>query len=185
LEFFFQEENRVLWQKKIDYILDYLVKYEMAIAPDLQDVFTELSCNFSIKNTNISGKIDRINIFTDHIEIIDYKTGTIAQKQEIQNGLEPQLVVSLIAFIKQFGAEKISDKKNSLFYKILKIKEIKENEVKKEFFKKEDEIGNLKQEAQIGLEGLIDIFDNNQKFYPCPNEEIYKKNDYQHLERKG
>ena len=184
VEFFFKTENKILWQKKIDYILQYLVKYEMEIANDLLEALTELECNFKIENTNISGKIDRINIFADRIEIIDYKTGTIPQKQEVQIGLEPQLVVSLLAFINQFGAKQHHEKQKSLAYYVLKIKEIKEQKTVKEFFKKDKEIKNLKEEAKFGLQKLVKIFDNNQPFCPCPNADIYKKNDYQHLERK-
>ena len=85
--------------------------------------------------------------------------------------------------LEEIPAEDLSDKEIKLEYLVLKNSTIKDGKARKSFFKN-DEAFLLAEEAEIGIFKLIEIFNNHQILYaPCPDKNIYKSNEYNHLER--
>ncbi len=176
IKYFLNQENHLLWWPRFENIAKWFIKNEIEVRKNLKNCDTELSANIVIDGVNISTKIDRINVDLEgNIEIIDYKTGMIAAALDIRKGLEPQLPLEALIFLNKNGFDLENVKK--LQYYCAKGRD--KNEIKDL-----KDVDKLIKAANNGIEQLIDIFNKfKTPFYPCPDPDIYKKNEYHHLAR--
>jgi ATP-dependent helicase/nuclease subunit B len=175
-KYFVSEESHLLWWPRFKNIANWFVKNEFEIRANLQSVDTELSGKMKIKDVEITTKIDRINFSLDgDIEIIDYKTGLVSSNLDVKKGLEPQLPIESLIFLNNKGLN-FEDVKKLQYYSLKGRDKNKIHNL--------GNVGELLNAADEGLRDLIDIFNKSQTpFYPCPNPDIYKENEYHHLAR--
>jgi ATP-dependent helicase/nuclease subunit B len=64
----------------------------------------EIKGEYKLGNFTFKAKADRVEV-TDKIRIIDFKTGAVPSKQNIEKGLEPQLTLEAIIFEQMFGKQ--------------------------------------------------------------------------------
>ena len=116
----------------------------------------EMGFNFIIGNYSIIGYMDRVDLYDDMVEIVDYKTGKreVAQK-DISKNL--QLGIYAIAASLAFPGKKI---KGSLHY-------LRSGRIKSHEYSDED-LENIKNE----LINRINVIINDLNFSPTKNERV-------------
>ena len=171
LKYFKNPNDKLVWWPKFENIFKNFKEIEQEF--DNCESLVEENVNFTIKNTKIIGKVDRIIIKDGEIEVLDYKTGQTPTKKDIIAGLQSQLTIAAL-IISQNRPETVT----ALTY--FKLSSFLESEIKR-VFNKEEEISQLIISAQDGLAKLIDHFiNNNQPFTSTKNEDI---KEYQSLIR--
>lgn len=118
--------------------------------------YKEMGFNFVLANYLLIGYIDRIDIYNDVVEIIDYKTGKreVAQK-DISTNL--QLGIYALAASKKFPGKKI---KGSLHY-------LRSGRMKSHDYSTEDLV-----KVKESLVNKINIIISDSNFTPTKNERI-------------
>jgi len=104
-----QPEVVNFWWPRFKRIAQWFIENENKRKPDVLKSFTEITGKFTFEASKgdftITAKADRIDLRRDGaVDIIDYKTGGLPSKQEIEQGLAPQL--TLEAVILQAGGFK-------------------------------------------------------------------------------
>lgn len=104
----------MLFSEKFRPLIPQIIKFEQESQTQFSFnlVETKLENKFyDRKNIKIYGRIDRINYNQDKLEVIDFKTGSIATKKEVYLGLKGQILIST------FLAKQIFRKsENTCFY---------------------------------------------------------------------
>lgn len=132
------------------------------------------------RNFTINAKIDRIEISTDGIKIIDYKTGTCPSKIEVLSGHRLQLLVELLILSKHY--------KNvySLQYWNIKHNKIKniiiDNNAKMPNSNELINMKNLADKTEKFIINLIDFFADEKNGYIATKRNI-KYSNFSHLSR--
>ena len=67
-----------------------------------QSIYIEQQRELKIGNFTITAKADRVEV-ADGVRIIDYKTGRVPDKKDIERGLEPQMPIEAMIFEKEYG----------------------------------------------------------------------------------
>ncbi|MGX6959834.1 MAG: PD-(D/E)XK nuclease family protein [Rickettsia endosymbiont of Pentastiridius leporinus] len=97
------------WQTKLALLSKAFILFDIERRKNCKHIYFEikgeLNLNIADQNIKIIGIADRIEISkSNHITILDYKTGTIPTKKEIELGLSPQLIIeSLMILENGFG----------------------------------------------------------------------------------
>jgi len=163
LKYFKNPNDKLVWWPKFENIFINFKKINQLFNNSTNLV--EKNVTLSINNTEIIGKIDRIIIKDDEIEILDYKTGQTPTKKDIIAGIQSQLTIAALLMCKETDTPI-----TALTY--FKLSSFGESEIKR-IFKKEEEIANLIISAQDGLTEIITHFiDNNQPFLATKNEDM-------------
>lgn len=94
------------WRIRMRELIKAFFQHESTLLPLLKGIYSEVKGEMSISTENgpltLKGKADRINLQSDgQLVIIDYKTGMIPSKTDIQSGYQPQL--PLEGAIAQYG----------------------------------------------------------------------------------
>lgn len=129
----------------------------------------------------LSGRADRVDLLPEGtVEIVDYKTGLVPSKKQVEAGLEPQL--SLLALMAAEGAlEKLGARDAAkLSYWALRGRreDVKPTEIKKG-------VEELRDKAGERLERLVrDYADPRRPYRAVPRPDFVPAfNDYEHLSR--
>ena len=102
-----KQDTNIWWTEKIEHIAHEFCLMENARHKSLEKAFSEeygymyvsLLCKKKIK---IICKADKIEVFPNHVNIIDYKTGSIPTIKSIKEGRSMQLIVA--ALIATYGS---------------------------------------------------------------------------------
>ncbi|WP_341791290.1 RecB family exonuclease [Rickettsia endosymbiont of Gonocerus acuteangulatus] len=92
------------WQIKLTLLSKAFILFDMERRKNCQKIYFEikgeLNLNIAGQNIKIIGIADRIEINkSNRITILDYKTGTIPTKKEIELGLSPQLIIESLMIL--------------------------------------------------------------------------------------
>ncbi|WP_395476347.1 PD-(D/E)XK nuclease family protein [Rickettsia endosymbiont of Pantilius tunicatus] len=92
------------WQTKLTLLSKTFILFDMERRKNCQKIYFEikgeLNLNIAGQNIKIIGIADRIEISkSNRITILDYKTGTIPTKKEIELGLSPQLIIESLMIL--------------------------------------------------------------------------------------
>ncbi len=92
------------WQTKLTLLSKAFVLFDMERRKNCSNIYFEtigeLNLNIAGQNIKIIGIADRIEISkSNHITILDYKTGTVPTKKEIEQGLSPQLIIESLMIL--------------------------------------------------------------------------------------
>ena len=132
----------------------------------------------SIKLTAIADRIDQRT--SGEWTIIDYKTGMVPRRAEVDSGLAPQLPLEALILRKGGFAGLPTGESESLDYWRLT-----GGEPAGEMRSHDQDVGALIDQAEAGLRGLIDAFDRPETPYlAVPDPDLAPKfDDYAHLAR--
>ena len=75
--------------KELKPYVDNFIEYENG--GDYLDVYREKSFHLKLGNSYLTGIIDRINVKEDRVEIVDFKTNKLRNKEDLIHHYEPQL----------------------------------------------------------------------------------------------
>ncbi|MGI4752913.1 MAG: PD-(D/E)XK nuclease family protein, partial [Janthinobacterium lividum] len=92
------------WQTKLTLLSKAFILFDMERRKNCQKIYFEikgeLNLNIAGQDIKIIGIADRIEISKSNcITILDYKTGTIPTKKEIELGLSPQLIIESLMIL--------------------------------------------------------------------------------------
>jgi ATP-dependent helicase/nuclease subunit B len=184
-----------LWWPRFVRAAEWVVRHEKQWRQDTRNIISEDECEFKIEiaksHYTLKGKADRIDIRRDgSYAIIDYKTGGVPSKANINLGIGNQLPIE--GYILQEGqfnsVDPIPDTAISMHYWKLNGSgeggEATDIETTKGKGRKID-YAELITEAKEGLHALINIYSHPETPYMAtPDQSIaLEYNDYDHLER--
>jgi ATP-dependent helicase/nuclease subunit B len=142
------------------------------------------SCDIVGRNFKILARIDRIEVLTNRVRIVDYKTGTTPSKSDVLDGRELQLPLeALIVSRSMNGANIISLQYWLIRHRNGKIIGIDSGEKIKGTVDVVS-IEKLMVEAEKFVTKLIDFFDRETNGYIATNRNT-KYSDFNHLSRIG
>ena len=178
-KYFITNEASLIWWPKFENIFADFRKENKNFNRFKDHV--EVSASIQINDHNVRGKIDRISILEDgSINITDYKTGQVATKKDVLNGVDPQLTLSALMILEGVTELKLQNNEvSSLNY--WKLSSSSTSEIKK-ICTKNEEINILIAAAKSGLEKLFEHFANKENGYIATESE--KRSDYTNLIRK-
>ncbi|MEE9272029.1 MAG: double-strand break repair protein AddB [Robiginitomaculum sp.] len=134
-------------------------------------------------NFTLSGIADRLEIKNKTAAILDYKTGSISTKSQVQAGLDPQLpLMATMLNAGQLGA-KAHDVSDLLY---IKPNAKKEQDKTRSLLDKDWDIKRYQEGAIENLQKLIVHFDDKNTAYYCQPRAQYVDDysDYDHLARR-
>lgn len=171
--------TKKIWQVKFGALASKFIEFDEVRRTEGIVIYSEIQGSMTLK---VDGQNIRVTTVADRVEldnygnavIIDYKTGTLPTKKDIESGLSPQLIIeALIALQGGFGLE-IRNIDKILYVKIsssepyISITEI--NFTKDELRKHEEK-----------LIALLEYYAKNRRF--SMDIDLLKYNDYKHLAR--
>lgn len=170
---FFEKDagTNLLWWPRAEETLEYLHNYLRSNPPEA--IRAEESIRYVLNQTEISGRLDRVDETLGDSFIIDYKTGELPREAKIKKGEKPQLALQLWLVLNN-GWPKVYGQ----FWKILG----KEGDgVEKGALltlSPED-----RQNITHSLENLLEYYQNPQAlFIPALQENVTAK-DFNHIKR--
>ena len=175
---------KAFWWPRFERIASWFVDKETERRGDgVRPVAVESSGQILLDTFTLKGRADRIDRLADgSLSIVDYKTGDVPTKKDVDAGLEPQL--PLLALIAERGgfADVKGGASGELAYWKLSGGRNDDSNKETEFAKNLDV---LKSEAEAGLKNLIATFADPATAYqavPKP-ERAPRYDDYAHLAR--
>ena len=176
---------RTFWWPRFERIAAWVVDLERNRAADVAKRHTEISGAYEFVNRyrpfTLTGRADRIDELADGgLEIIDYKTGAVPAKKEVNQGIAPQL--PLEAALIERGAFPDIPKTTA---SALTYWRLSGGDPPGETRAAGDDPARLSDAAFEGLMALLDLYDDPATPYPArPNAKIAPRhNDYEDLER--
>jgi DNA helicase-2/ATP-dependent DNA helicase PcrA len=85
--------NEVQYDNYLDYgrkMLPQFVKLQLSIWAEIPDFKTELKIDTLLDNIPLTGKLDRVDIYQDHIHVTDYKTGKLSNNKNKLSRPDPK-----------------------------------------------------------------------------------------------
>lgn len=164
---------RNFWLPRIEKIAKWVWQYESEHKDEIKEVQKEQKLNYEFDDINVFAIADRIEYLkNNNVKVIDYKTGNLPQKNEVDSGIYPQLPIEGLIVSKLSQVYEISGE-----YHALKTKndpaEIRE--IKLDLDKCEQELNLLIQKFLKGEESFFAVHDDE--------EILSKTRDYFHLSR--
>ncbi len=173
------------WWPRFQRIAHWFVETETAQRREIRESFTEIRGELALRGpagsfllSAIADRIDRLS--AGGTAIIDYKTGAVPKKGEIEAGLAPQLLLEA-AIVRGAGFDALGAAEvDALLYWRLR-----GGDPAGEIIAVEGTPGALADSALQGLEKLIAAFDDDRTAYVCrPRPDIAPRfSDYIHLAR--
>jgi ATP-dependent helicase/nuclease subunit B len=166
------------WQTKFIPIAKEFIEFDEKRRKN-NDVYSEIRGEMTIKVADLNIKIvavaDRIEVDNiGRVVIMDYKTGSIPTKKEVESGLSPQLVIeALICLAGGFGIQ-VNGVSSLIYVKIAS------NSPYIQTFEINLIADELKQH-KAGMLSLLEYYVVNKKF--SLEIDLLKHNDYRHLTR--
>ncbi len=182
-EFYMHRKSQSWWQKFVT-IAEYFIQWDEDRRPDLEKVYAEIYGEITL---NILGHNIKVTAIADRVEltkcgdlrILDYKTGVVPTKQDVNSGISPQLIVeAIIASSGGFKGVPPSSPNKLIYVKITNIKQRASSEISLDL---------APEDLMLHKEALIKVLENyvhSPVFISTPSpkhEPIY--NDYKHLAR--
>ena len=173
------------WWPRFERIAEWFVEKERDRRTGIGETFSEAKGHIRISTANgpftLTAIADRIDRRTGGgMEIIDYKTGSVPSRKEVEYGYAPQLSLEA-AIATRGGFEKmdVSDVDALAYWRLTGGDPAGEIRT----FSNED--GALSEDAFLGLEKLLDIFSKAETAYQAIPAPAYRPryNDFEHLER--
>jgi ATP-dependent helicase/nuclease subunit B len=174
---------RVLWKPKITQIIMDFIKFDEERRDLGVRVFSEIQGEMEIE---ISGRVIKITAIADRVEvdnagniyILDYKTGTLPSKSDVNSGIAVQMIVeTLIA--NAGGFKGVSGKVKEVIYVKIASR-----------FPYIETVSFAVEEMDLkahydGLKNLLEYYDGSSNFLVNENPKFAPKyDDYKHLARK-
>lgn len=175
---------RAFWWPRFERMAKWFVEYEQARAGLAKTLKTEVPGKLEIETdqgkfilTAIADRIDAL--MDDSLSIIDYKTGSVPTKKDVERGLSPQL--TLEALIAVSGGFKGIDAKDVGLLEYWKLSGARPAGKVQQY----EDIEQLQVEALEGLTKLISHFSKKSSPYlPTPRPKVAPKYvPYNHLGR--
>ncbi len=176
------------WWPRYKRIAEWVAAKEIERRPLLENIFAEIDGRMVIDAAagafEIVGRADRIERRRDgSVALIDYKTGGVPEKNEIDDGFTPQLALEA-AMIEQGGFPGIppSAIAELAYWKL------GGGDPAGKVMRREDDAADLRRridDTMAGMKALIAAFDDPETPYfavPSPDK-APRYSDYQHLER--
>ena len=174
--------KRILWWERFMELAPNFIAFDderRAHARHIySEVYGETVLTINGRPIKILAIADRIEISDRGLYILDYKTGSIPSKQEVYNGVSPQLVVSaIIAHSGGFNGIDVKDVTKLIYVKLSSQGTLTEHII-------DIDIESILQHKS-GLVKLLEYYTSeNAIFINCPREKYAPKyNDYDHLSR--
>lgn len=176
---------RAFWWPRFERIAEWFIEKERERCGDICESLSEGKGHITIPTANgpftltaIADRIDRLA--GGGLEIIDYKTGGVPSRKEVEFGYAPQLSLEA-AIATRGGFEKMDtgDVEALAYWRLTGGDPAGEIRT----FSNED--GALSEDALVGLERLLDIFSKAETPYQAIPAPAYRPrfNDFEHLER--
>ena len=175
---------RAFWWPRFERMAAWFVEYEQAREGLAKTLKTEVPGKLELDTdhgqfilTAIADRIDEL--MDDTLSVVDYKTGSVPSKKDVENGLSPQL--TLEALIAMSGGFKGVDGKTVGMMEYWKFSGARPAGKVTRF----DDIENLQVEALEGLTRLINHFlDPKSPYLPTPRPRVAPPfQRYGHLSR--
>jgi ATP-dependent helicase/nuclease subunit B len=169
-----------IWQIKFIPIAESFIEFDEKRRSDFQYVYSEcrgeISLNIGGQELTIIGVADRIEV--DELGaavIIDYKTGSLPSKKDVEAGLSPQLIIGGLMLQEGGFAIKVHSVKQVTYVKISSSKPIIQT---LEIDLTKEDLDRHKQ----GMMRVLEYYVTNKNF---PYDiDLLKYDDYAHLARK-
>lgn len=182
-KYFIYEEAKLIWWVKFENILKNFIKENNSL--NSKQDYVEVAVEMVVKNILISGKIDRISIDENgDVSVFDYKTGQMPTIKDVLSGLQPQVVIYILALCygviknKELNNFKLEEISSLNYWKI----GVSETSTIKEVLKNNEDIQRELSLANLGFECLIEYFnDENNPYNANPNGDF--RSEYWHLAR--
>ena len=177
-EYFSDEITKELSFIKFINIAKWFINEDEKIRKAGYNISAERVEKFYMKDLDftISAKIDRVEEMNGHVNIVDYKTGSVPSNPSVLSGKKPQLVVEAIILESQ------NKKIENLVYWAIKGKD--ENSTQ---YIKCDNINDLIDKGKDGIYRLINYFKVYDNCYIATSFDLNSDNhyvsDYKHLSR--
>jgi ATP-dependent helicase/nuclease subunit B len=146
------------------------------------EIYGEMLFHVADRTIKVTGIADRIEVLKDgSLCILDYKTGKVPSKQEVMQGVAPQLIVeALIALSGGFKGIKPTEHIKLIYVKLSSTSNMMQTQVAIDL-STEDLMRH-----KDGLSHLLEYYiKEGQEFLAYPNQAIVPRyNDYMHLARK-
>ncbi len=177
-----KKEVKAFWWPRFERIAEDFITQETEWREQAAPHSTENEGSFNFNNFTVTAKADRIDKMHDgSFAIIDYKSGVIPSKTNVEKGLSPQLPLEAVileeAGFKDIGKNLVS---NILYWKVTGSGE-KPVELKPAVNESEKTIND----AREGVKNLVEFFNQENTpyiSYPRMNINI-GYTDYEHLSR--
>jgi ATP-dependent helicase/nuclease subunit B len=174
-----------IFKPKILKLIKYFIDYDQERRKNATSVQTEVIGRISVPNIDnkqfsLYAILDRLEVLINNdVVILDYKTGSVPTKSDVETGASPQMVLESL-IVKQHGFKNITsyNKIDLIFIKVgLSYPYFVENSIK--------DIDKLQSLYEHGLEKIIKFYftDNKIKIFKLGEFELLKYNDYKLLER--
>lgn len=176
---------RAFWWPRFERIADWIIERERERTPEIVERFTEIDAELILQGRDrpfvLRARADRIDRLRDGgYEIIDYKTGAVPSKKDVNAGLSPQLPLEA-AMIREGAFDGIApgDIAALTYWKL------SGGDPAGKISVAGDDPETLAEQALAGLTALLNYYDDPETVYPArPDAEIAPRHsDFDHLER--
>jgi ATP-dependent helicase/nuclease subunit B len=174
-------QTKKVWDIKLKALAKEFINFDEARRSSCKSIYSEIKGSIALtvlgKNIELHARADRLEVdASGYISILDYKTGALPTKKEINSGLSPQLIVlALIALGGGFQTTDSNKVKELIYVKIgssapyIQTLEIKISELDLEVHK-------------AALIKLLEYYISTKNFTLETN--LLKYNDYKHFTRE-
>lgn len=176
---------RAFWWPRFERIAEWIVERERERTPEIEKRYTEIDGELILDGRErpftLRARADRIDrLAAGGYEIIDYKTGAVPSKKDVNAGLSPQLPLEA-AMIREGAFEGINPGEIAA----LTYWKLSGGDPAGKISVAGDDPGNLAEQALAGLTALLDYYDDPETVYLArPDAEIAPRHsDFDHLER--
>lgn len=176
---------RAFWWPRFERIADWVVALETGRAQDIIRRYTEVDGMLTIDRDGrpfrLRARADRIDELSDGgYEIVDYKTGAVPAKKDVNAGLSPQLPLEAAMILNGAFGDIPSDDVSALTYW-----KLSGGDPAGEIRAAGDDPMTLADQALAGLIALLEHYDNPETPYIAqPDPDIAPRHsDFEHLER--
>lgn len=176
---------RAFWWPRFERVADWFLAHERGRRPDIERSLTEIKGSLEFEapagRFTLNATADRIDVLADGtIAIVDYKTGTLPTKRDIEDGASPQLPLeAAIASAGGFAAIAPAAVADLAYWRL------GGGDPPGEIVAIAGGDSDLAARTLAGLEALIAAYDDPETpYWPQPDPRLAPRySDYVHLER--
>ena len=176
---------RAFWWPRFERVADWFLEHERGRRPDIERSVTEISGSLEFAapggRFTLTAKADRIDVLAGGaVAIVDYKTGTLPTKRDIEDGASPQLALeAAIAGAGGFADIMPAEVADLAYWRL------SGGDPPGEIVAIAGGDSDLAARTLAGLEVLIAAYDDpDTPYHPQPDPRLAPRfSDYVHLER--